>query len=357
MPVDWPAGRAATVSTRARSSAWSRPPAAIRCSSSNGHGPCAMPVTRFPGSNPRPAEPPFRTPPCRSRRRGFRHPARFPAVADRQQRGGARDPAARGLPGPGVRTLGGLARLSTLDRASLDAALKAWCAPSSSAARRRRARDGCASGTTCCARPPTRAWIRTSAFAATASCTSRSRRAVRPTRRCCPTTPSKPGANGRPRARRAGRGERAAPSAFREAILHFDRAVEILASLPSDPARHVALLVRSAHASIGGNGFAHPATAARFERARALLERCPDSPERYPVAYGRWAVMFFAGRYGDALRHARATRRVAPRDTRGAVPRAPPARYQPLHTRRAGRGGAALPARDGTLRATPSVPP
>ena len=96
-------------------------------------------------------------------------------------------------------------------------------------------------------------------------------------------------------------------SAFREAILHFDRAVEILASLSrADPARHVALLVRSAHASIGGNGFAHPATAARFERARALLELCPDSPERYPVAYGRWAVTFFAGRYGEALRHARA---------------------------------------------------
>ena len=101
-------------------------------------------------------------------------------------------------------------------------------------------------------------------------------------------------------------GERALKrSAFREAILCFDRAIDVLASQPvSEPALRIVLLVRSAHASIGAYGFAHPQTASRFERAHALLAAESDSPERYPVAYGRWAAVFFAGHYAEALERA-----------------------------------------------------
>ncbi|MGK3991433.1 TOMM system kinase/cyclase fusion protein [Sorangium sp. So ce136] len=78
-------------------------------------------------------------------------------------------------------------------------------------------------------------------------------------------------------------------SASLEPIQHFERALELLATLPDTPARaarELGLRLSLSVALIGAQGYAAPAVGATYERARELCDALGDSRQNFPVLWG-----------------------------------------------------------------------
>jgi class 3 adenylate cyclase/predicted ATPase len=86
-------------------------------------------------------------------------------------------------------------------------------------------------------------------------------------------------------------GQRAAArSAMAEAAGHFSRGLEVLASLPEDPARRskeLDLQTALGRALIAAKGYAAEETGRAFARARLLAAEMEDGPQLFPVLFGQ----------------------------------------------------------------------
>lgn len=88
-------------------------------------------------------------------------------------------------------------------------------------------------------------------------------------------------------------------SAFREARLHYQRALDLLTRQPEDAARaarELPLQIGLGAATMATAGFGAPPVEAAFSRARDLSQQIGDSPAQFPPLFGLW--LFFWGR-GD----------------------------------------------------------
>jgi len=100
-------------------------------------------------------------------------------------------------------------------------------------------------------------------------------------------------------------GEQAqARSAYKEAISHFEKALELVSTFLTDKdqlARELDLRAKISYASTAYYGFGHSIAAAANSAARELLERVNDSPHRAPVLYGSWTMHNAQAEYTQAL--------------------------------------------------------
>ena len=90
-------------------------------------------------------------------------------------------------------------------------------------------------------------------------------------------------------------------SAFKEAIAHLGKAIEMTEALSGETERaagRLKLQVSYGNAMFAVRGFAAPETAAAFERARELVSRDAGSAERYSINYGLWAGSYVRGELG-----------------------------------------------------------
>jgi DNA-binding winged helix-turn-helix (wHTH) protein/predicted ATPase len=88
-------------------------------------------------------------------------------------------------------------------------------------------------------------------------------------------------------------------SAFNEARMHFERALALIASLPSTSdciAREANLQMGLGAAIMATRGFGAPEAEAAYSRARALCETAGETPRLFPALWGSW--LFYWGR-GD----------------------------------------------------------
>ena len=99
-------------------------------------------------------------------------------------------------------------------------------------------------------------------------------------------------------------GERAVQrSANAEAIGHFTKAIEVLKTLPGNPDRdQQELLVQVALAVplAATTGFASAEMDQVYTRARELCEQVGETPQLFPVLYGRWDFYLVRAQYKDA---------------------------------------------------------
>ena len=88
-------------------------------------------------------------------------------------------------------------------------------------------------------------------------------------------------------------------SAFKEAIAHLGKAIEMTEAMGSDEKvgarERLHLQVAYGNAMFAVRGFAAPETAAAFERARQLADGDLNSAERYSAIYGLWAGSYVRG--------------------------------------------------------------
>ena len=102
---------------------------------------------------------------------------------------------------------------------------------------------------------------------------------------------------------RAGEQALARP-AFKEAISHFDKALELVPSLSTGDDkinRELDLRAKISYASMAFYGFGHSIAAAANSSARALLDQVKNSPHRVPVLYGSWTIHNARAEYTQAL--------------------------------------------------------
>jgi len=80
-------------------------------------------------------------------------------------------------------------------------------------------------------------------------------------------------------------------SAFAEAIAHFTRGLELIATLPESRARddsELPFLINLAPSYIAAHGYAAPEVGPILDRARALCERRGDTLQQFGIMLGKW---------------------------------------------------------------------
>ena len=119
-------------------------------------------------------------------------------------------------------------------------------------------------------------------------------------------------------------GKRAAErSADVEAMAHFNKALELLATQPKGKDRDLREL--ELHIALTGpiiavKGYAAPELEQTNARALTLCDRVGDVPDIFPVLYGRWALLYTSGRMAESRDWAKEVVRWAEAQP-GAVPR------------------------------------
>src|SRR5262249_7359179 len=87
-------------------------------------------------------------------------------------------------------------------------------------------------------------------------------------------------------------------SAGAEAIGHLTRALELLQSLPENPARKRAALeleIMLGQAMIAGHGYAAPETRGTLLRAKTLFDELTHPLQKFAILYGIWACHYVGG--------------------------------------------------------------
>ena len=106
-------------------------------------------------------------------------------------------------------------------------------------------------------------------------------------------------------------------SAFREARLHYEHALELLTRQPDDAARaarELDLQIGLGAATMATAGFGAPQVEAAYSRARELSQQIGDTSGRFPALFGLWLFYWGRGEVRTADGLARDLRRHAGRD-------------------------------------------
>jgi class 3 adenylate cyclase len=105
-------------------------------------------------------------------------------------------------------------------------------------------------------------------------------------------------------------GERALrTAAYREAIAHLEKALEVAERLAESPTLRLLRLrlsIAQGQALIHARGYADPETTSAFSRARDLAAGVEDVTERFPAYYGLWSGSWVRGEIGQARESAEA---------------------------------------------------
>jgi class 3 adenylate cyclase/tetratricopeptide (TPR) repeat protein len=92
--------------------------------------------------------------------------------------------------------------------------------------------------------------------------------------------------------------------AYQEAISHLNTAIASIRTLTEDLAwweRELSLQIQLGQALMASAGYGAEPTAEAFARAKELVEKIGDTPNRFPVLYGAWAIHYIRAELDSAM--------------------------------------------------------
>ncbi len=104
--------------------------------------------------------------------------------------------------------------------------------------------------------------------------------------------------------------------AYQEAIGHLSAAIGSIRTMPDDRdwwERELSLQIQLGQALIASAGYGAEPTAEAFARAKELVEKIGDTPNRFPVLYGAWAIHYIRAEIASAMTAAESFLEVAER--------------------------------------------